>query len=111
MKTLSGEAGVEEELAIAFHAEDGRVDESQGFAAQCADGVFYAVDGELVGGGVADDAAFAYVLAPGFELGLDEEDGFALPRFACGGEGGDYGWEDEGRGDKAYVHGEEGDPG
>ena len=73
------EAGVEEELAVAFHAEDGGVNEGEGFAAEGADGVFDAMDGELVGGRVADDAALAYVLAAGFELGLDEEDGFALP--------------------------------
>ena len=100
---------MEEELAVAFHAEDGRVDEGEGLAAEGADGVFYAMDGELVRGGVAHDAAFAYVLAAGFELGLDEEHGFALPRFACGGEGGDYGGEDEGGGDEADVHGEERD--
>ena len=29
----SGEAGVEEEFAVAFHAEDGRVDEGKGLAA------------------------------------------------------------------------------
>ena len=29
----SGEAGVEEEFAVAFHAEDGRVDEGEGLAA------------------------------------------------------------------------------
>ena len=40
-----GEAGVEEELAVAFHAEDGRVDESEGFSADGADGVFHAMDG------------------------------------------------------------------
>ena len=105
MKTLSGEAGVEEELAIAFHAENGRVDEGQGLAAQGADGVFDAVDGELVGGGVADDAAFAYVLAAGFELGLDEEDSFALPLRFGRSEGRDDRGEDEGGGDEADVHG------
>lgn len=84
-----GEAGVEEKLAVAFHAQDGRVDESKGLAAEVADGGFYAVDGQLVGGGVSDDAAFAYVLAPGFELGLDQEDGFTLPMDVCGREGRD----------------------
>ena len=39
------------------------------------------VDGLLAGFGVADDAAFAYVEAAGFELGFDEDDGFALPGF------------------------------
>ena len=73
------------------------------------DGGLDAVDGELVGGGVSDDAAFAYVLAAGFELGLDEEDGFALPPFSCGGEGRDDRGEDQGGGDEADVEGEEGD--
>ena len=62
-----------------------------------------------MGGGVADDAAFAYVLAAGFELGLDEEDGFALPLRFRRGERGDDGGKDEGRGDEADVHGEEAD--
>ena len=42
-----------------------------------------------MGGGVADDAAFAYVLAAAFELRLDEEDGVSVPRFGCRGEGGE----------------------
>ena len=105
---LSGpEAGVEKELAIPFHAEDGRIDEGEGLAVEGADGVFYAMDGELVGGRVADDAALAYMLAAGFELGLDEDDGLALPGFVGGSEGGDDSGEDEGRGDKAYIHREE----
>ena len=98
---------MEEELAVAFHAKDGRIDEGEGLAAEGADGVFYAMDGELVGGGVADDTALADVLAAGFELGLDEEDGLALPVFIWGREGGDDGGEDEGGGDEADVHGEE----
>jgi hypothetical protein len=73
------------------------------------DGGFDSVDGELVGGGVSDDASFAYVLAAGFELGLDEEDGFALPLFSCGGESRDDGGEDQGGGDEADVEGEEAD--
>jgi hypothetical protein len=79
MASGGGEAGVEKELAVPFHAEYGGVDEGEGLAAESADGVFDSVHGELVGGGIADDAAFADVLAAGFELGLDEEDGFALP--------------------------------
>ena len=43
------------------------------------DAVADALDGGLAGFGVADDAAFADVVAAGFELGLDEDDGFALP--------------------------------
>ena len=43
------------------------------------DAVADAFDGLLAGFGVADDAAFADVAAAGFELGLDEDDGFALP--------------------------------
>jgi hypothetical protein len=76
---------VEEELAIPFHAEDGRVDEGEGLAAESAHRIFYAVDGQLVGGRIADDAAFANVLAAGFELRLDEENGVALPLLLCWG--------------------------
>ncbi len=100
---------VEEELAVAFHAEDGGVDEVEGVAAEVADGGLDAVHGELVRGGVADDAAFADVLAAGFKLRLDEEDGVAVPEFAGWDEGSDDGGEDERRGDEADVHGEEGD--
>ena len=67
---------MEEELAIAFGAGDGGVDDFDVGAAGLFDAGAHAVDGELMGGGIADDAAFADVLASGFELGLDEEDGF-----------------------------------
>ena len=102
---------MEEELAVAFHAEDGRIDEVEGLAAQLVDGGFDAVDGELVGGWVPDDASFADVLATGLELGFDEENGFALPACVGGSEGSDDGGEDEGGGDEADVEGEEGDGG
>jgi hypothetical protein len=102
---------MEEELAVAFHTEEGRVDEIEGLAAEIADGGLDAVDGELAGGGVADNAAFADVLAAGFELGLDEDDGFALPLRACGCEGCYDRGQDEGCGDEADVHGDEADGG
>ncbi len=65
--------------------------------------------GELVGGGIADDATFADMLAACFELGLDEEDGFAVPGFSGWDKSGNDSGEDERRGDEADVHGEEGD--
>ncbi len=108
---LSGEAGMEEELTVAFHAENGGVDEGEGLAAEGSDGVLHAVDRELVGVGVADDAAFADMLAAGFELGLDEEDCVAVPVLACWDQGSEDGGEDEGCGDEADVEGEEGDGG
>ena len=67
------------------------------------------MDGELVGGGVADDAAFADVLAASFKLGLDQDDGVSLPLLAGGGEGGENGGEDESGGDEADVYCEEAD--
>ncbi len=106
---ISAEPRVEEEFAVAFHAEDGRVDEVEGLAAEVANGGFDAVDGELVGGGVAYDAAFADVLAASLELRLDEEDGFPAPVLAGWGERGDDGGKHQRGGDKADVHGEEGD--
>ena len=57
-----------------------------------------AVAGALVGGGVADDAAWADVCAGEFELGFDEDDGVA-----AGFEDGEGGGEDEGEGDEGDV--------
>jgi len=98
----SGEAGVEEELLVAFHASDGGGDGFDDLPVEGADAVGDAVDGELVGLGVADDAAFADVAAAGFELGLDEDDGFDERR-----GGGEDGFEKEGGGDERHVHNQE----
>ena len=38
-------AGMEEELAVAFHAEDWGIDQGEGLAAEVVDGGFDAVDG------------------------------------------------------------------
>ena len=68
---------MEQELAVAFGAEDGRVDD---VGMGCAEGehccfhFFYS--GELRGL-VADDAAFAYVFASSFELRFYQNDQMA----------------------------------
>ena len=67
---------MEKELAIAFGAGDGGVDDFDVGAAVFFDAGADAIDGELVSGGIANDSTFADVLAAGFELRLDEEDGF-----------------------------------
>lgn len=71
--------GVEEELAIAFHTEDWGVDDAEDVALEGLDGCGYAVDCELMGGGIAHDSSLADVLAAGFELRLDEQNGGAVP--------------------------------
>ena len=63
-------------------------------------------DGELVDFGVADDATFADVAAAGFELRLDEDDGFS----ECG-RGCEDGSEQERGGDEGDVHDEQGECG
>ena len=73
---------------VAFHAVDGGVDDFDGGAVLLEDTVADALDGWLAGFGVADDASFADVFAAGFELGLDEDDGIALPGVLRGAEGG-----------------------
>jgi hypothetical protein len=67
---------MEEEFAIAFGSCDGGVDDVDAGGSDLSDAVSDAVDGELVGGWVAHDAAFADALAAGFKLGFDEDDGF-----------------------------------
>ena len=73
------EGGVEEVFVVAFHALDGGVDYFYVGALEFGDAVLDALDGGLACGGVSDDAAFAYAASAGFELGFDEDHGFALP--------------------------------
>jgi hypothetical protein len=65
------EPGVEEEFAVAFGAEDGGVDYVCRDRAQGLHGGADFFYGLHLNFGIADDAAFAYVLASGFELGFD----------------------------------------
>jgi len=101
---LLAEAGVEEVLVVALHAVDGGVDDLEVGGTERQGGLMDAVDGELAGTGLTDDAAFADVLAAGFELGLDKDNGVALPELACGHEGGEDGGKDERGRDEGDVH-------
>jgi len=70
-------ASVEEEFLVALHARDGGGD---GFDYLPVEGLYAvgdAVDGQLVGFGVAHDSALADVAAAGFELGFNEDYGFS----------------------------------
>lgn len=98
------EAGVEEVFVIAFHALDGRVDDFDGGAVLLEDAVADTLDGCLTSVGVADDASLADVFAAGFKLGLDENDGFTVPRLVWRAEGGEDRGEDEGGRDEGDVH-------
>ena len=102
------ERRVEEVLVVAFHAEDGGVDEVEMGASELEDAGFDAIDGELAGGGVANDAALADVEAACFELRFDEDDDLAVPPGLRRGKRGQDGGEDEGGGDEGDVHGDEG---
>jgi len=93
---------------VALHAVDGGVDDFDGGAALFGRAFADAEDCLFAGFGVADDAALADVLAAGFELGLDEDDGFALPRLIGCAEGRENRWENERGGDEGDVHCEEG---
>ena len=104
----SGEARMEEVFVVAFHALDGGVDDFDVGAVLLEDAATDALDGGLAGLGVADDAALADVFAAGFELRLDEDDGFALPGTIWGAECAEDGGEDESRGDERDIHCEKG---
>jgi hypothetical protein len=67
---------VKEEFAIAFGAGDGGVDDIDAGAVEFFDAGADAINGELVGRGVAHDASFADAVAADFELWLDEDDSF-----------------------------------
>ena len=97
LKTESEEVGVEEELLIAFHTQDGGIDDFDARAVEFGYAVDDALNGGLTGGRVADDAAFADVASAGFELRFDEDDSVALPWvFGCA-EGFEDGGQHEGR--------------
>jgi len=93
---------------VSFHALNGGVDDFDVGAVLLKDAVADALDGGLAGIGVADDAAFADVLTASFELGLDENDSFALPGLIRRAERAEDGRENEGSGDEGDVHCEEG---
>ncbi len=93
---------------VPFHAVDGGVDDFELGGVEFGGAGADAIDGEGAGGGIADDAAFADVEASGLELGLDEEDGGAVPGRERRAEGVEDGGKDEGGGDERDVHGEEG---
>lgn len=67
----SGAASIEEELYVAFGAGDGGWDGFDGVPRQLSDGMDDFFDDEFVDFGIADDAAFADVSPPCFELRLD----------------------------------------
>jgi hypothetical protein len=98
---------MEEIFLVAFHTEDGGVDDLEVRAVEFGYAVFYALDRGPPGGGVADDASFADVGATGFELRLDEDDGLPLPGMFGGAEGFEDGGQHEGGGDEGDVHREE----
>src|ERR1700761_8661137 len=99
---------MEEVLVISLHAVNGRVDDFDGGSALLADTFGNALDGLFASLGVADDPAFRDVFAADFELGLDEDDSFALPELLRRAESGEDRWQDESGGDERDIHGEEG---
>jgi hypothetical protein len=98
---------VEEVFVVAFHAADGGVDDVDGCASLFDYAVADTLDGGLASFGVADDASLADVETAGFELRLDEDDGFALPGIFWCSEGEEECGEDERGGDEGDVHGDE----
>ncbi len=92
---------------VALHAEDGGVDEVEVDAVLLENAVADAFDGSLTGVGVADDATFADVGSASFELRLDEDYDFPLPRFVWSAECAKDRRKNEGGGDEGDVHRDE----
>ena len=96
----SGKAGMKEIFVVALHALDGGVDDFDGGAVLFEDACGDSPDGLPAGFGIANDASLADVFAAGFELGLDEDDSFAVPFFLRRAERGENCGEHEGGGDE-----------
>src|SRR5580698_7865361 len=67
---------VEQEFLIPFYAGDGGWNGFDYLPAERSHAIGYFVNGQLMSFRIAHDAAFADVLAAGFELRLDQDDGF-----------------------------------
>jgi len=107
---------VHEKFTIAFGTKDWGIDDLNRSGSQGIDAGGHAFDSKTMSRGIADDSALADVLATGFELRLDEDDGFkwrrSLERCPVSRPGGAYnGWQQEGRGDEGDIHREEADAG
>jgi len=92
---------------VPLHAADGGVDEIERGTAKVQGAVADALDGELAGVFFADDASLADVLAAGLELGLDEDDGAALPGPPRRNKRFEYSGKNKCGGDEGDIHGEE----
>src|SRR4051794_6313306 len=89
--------GMQQELLVAFGAEDGAVHDLRG-ESELLDGQPDAVARALVDGRVADDPAFPYLPPAGFKLRLDQYNHLPVRT-----EQRDGGREDQGHGNKADV--------
>src|SRR5579863_5768464 len=102
-ETHSGlEPAAQQELAIAFSPEDGRVDRIGLSRAQSLQGGFHFFHGSKLCGLVAHNASLAYVFPAGFELRLYQDDDLPSLAFVrrLGESGSDHGGKDESRRDK-----------
>ena len=71
------EAGMKKELVVALSPKDRRGNNVEVFPTRLLSAETYTVDCRGMGLRAAHDAALAHVLATGFELRLDEDDGCA----------------------------------
>ena len=71
------ETRMEKELLIAFRAGDGRIDHRSHFPTLLPYALRYAIDGKLMRRWIADDSAFANVLAARLKLRFHQNDGFS----------------------------------
>lgn len=69
---------MEEKFAVAFAAEDWGFDALDRIASQFFNSARYFFHGSLLDFGIADDSAFAHLLASRLELRLDQDNGFEL---------------------------------
>src|ERR1700733_1169424 len=105
---------VEQEFAVSFAAENGRVDRLGVTAAKMQERRLDFGHGCLLGCVVANDSAFAHQFPARFKLRFYEDDNVAVNRLSrvTSRPGGrrrraNHGWQDQRRGDKRNVHGNE----
>ena len=93
---------------ITFHAVYGRIYDLDIRATLIDDALADALDGLLAGFGITNDSSLTYVVAPSFELRLNQDDNHALPALSRRAQRSQHRRNNECRGDEGDVHRKEG---
>src|ERR1700679_2675752 len=98
----SAESRMQQKLHVALCAGDRRIDHCGNFTTLLANALGHTVDGKLMGSGIANDAALAYMLTASLKLRFNEDDGLDKGWRGC-----KHGRKNQSGRDKGNIHDEQ----